>query len=63
MNTLGRLLSRIRAWRLHRWAEDLQRDAEHHRRAAMRHSYEANLFRTRASEVRALARRIQAARS
>ncbi len=49
--------NRLRVWRLNRWADQLLQDSETYKRE------EATPLRRKATDVRALARRIQAARS
>jgi hypothetical protein len=61
MKTISRLWNRYRAWRLNRWADALLKDAEQHRRAAKAHSADASLYWMKSNDVRALARRMQAA--
>lgn len=53
---------RFRAWRLNRWADSMLRKAEYHKHSAKTHTAAASLYWIKASDVRSLARRLQAAR-
>lgn len=61
LKTLWKFFNGLRVWHLNRWADSLLREAEYHKSAATHHSYSASLYWSRASDVRALARRVQAA--
>jgi hypothetical protein len=61
MKTARTLLNRFRAWRLNRWADQLLKDAAWHEREARFHRSAASQFSLKSSDVRALARRIEAA--
>lgn len=54
---------RLRAWRLHREADDLLRRARRHEISARIHRAAASRYTIEASRVRQLARHIEAARS
>jgi hypothetical protein len=61
MKKIRTLWCRFRAWHLNRWADALLKDAEQHREAAKLHSSAASLYWMKSSDVRSLARRLQAA--
>lgn len=63
MKKIRSLWNRYRAWRLNRWADALVKDAEQHRQSAKLHSYAASTYWMKSNDVRALARRLQAART
>ena len=63
MNTTRVLFNRLRAWRLNRWADNMLKEARYHEREAHHHRSAASRYAEKASSVRALARRIEAARS
>lgn len=61
MKRIYQIWNCFRAWRLNRWADSLRREADYHRRQAKEHSAYASVFWLRSNDVRALARRIEAA--
>ena len=63
MKKIRHLWNRYRAWRLNQWADALLKDAEQHRQSAKLHSSAASMYWTKSNDVRALARRLQAARA
>lgn len=63
MKTARTLFNRLRAWRLNRWADHMLKEARHHEREARHHRSAASHYAEKASSVRALARRIEGARS
>lgn len=62
MRKIKSLWIRFRAWRLNRWADSMLRESEYHKHSAKTHSAAASLYWSKASDVRSLARRLQAAR-
>lgn len=60
MRKIKAIWLRFRAWRLNRWADSLLREAEHHKRSAKLHGDDASTYWLKASDVRALAKRIYA---
>jgi len=62
MSRVKEVMKRLRVWYLNRWADQLQREAEYNRQAAKCCSAEAAASWSKSMDVRALARRVQAAR-
>ena len=63
MSSIRNTFNRFRTWRLHRWADHMLKEARYHEREAHHHRSAASHYAEKASSVRALARRIEAARS
>jgi len=61
MRNIKALWMRFRVWRLNRWADEMLRDSEFHKRAASEHRIAASLYWSKASDARSLASRLQAA--
>lgn len=58
LKTLRDRWTRFRIWRLHRYADGLLKEAEHHRNAAKMHTAVSSMFWSKASDVRAAARKL-----
>ena len=56
--TLRNRWTRFQIWRLHRYADGLLKEAEHHRAAAKMHSAASSMFWSKANDIRAAARRL-----
>lgn len=50
--------TRFRIWRLHRYADALLKEAEHHRNAAKIHAAASSMFWSKANDVRVAARKM-----
>ena len=50
--------TRFQIWRLHRHADALLKEAEHHKNAAKMHTAASWLFWSKANDIRAAARRL-----
>lgn len=50
--------TRFQIWRLHRYADGLLKEAEHHRNAAKMHTAASSMFWSKASDIRVAAKKL-----